>query len=144
MRVEHNPVRCRNLDSGFAGFAPFKEGYCVALIHRDAYLLDGSITNRTILASMRASGASTWELAIGSQDKETMLETCSESSQDYPGLSESELRSLRATLTPFWFFPIEHHLNPHFNNAVMETLSAPVARKTSIHFKLSSSIYQTS
>lgn len=59
MRVEHNPVRCRNLDSGFAGFAPFKEGYCVALIHRDAYLLDGSITNRTILASMRTSGAST-------------------------------------------------------------------------------------
>lgn len=94
MRVEHNPVRCRNLGSGFTVFAPFKEGYCVALIHRDAYLLDGSITNRTILASMRASGASTWELAIGSQDKETMLETCSESSQDYPGLSESELRSL--------------------------------------------------
>ncbi|RHZ69172.1 hypothetical protein CDV55_107132 [Aspergillus turcosus] len=59
MRIEHNPVRCRNLGSGFAGFAPYKEGYCVSLIHRDAYLEDGSTTNRSILASVRASCAST-------------------------------------------------------------------------------------
>ena len=54
MRVEHNPIRCRNLGSGFAGFAPYKEGYCVSLIHREAYLKDGSITNGSILASVGA------------------------------------------------------------------------------------------
>lgn len=59
MRIEHNPVRCRNLGSGFAGFAPYKEGYCVSLIHREAYLKDGSIMNRSILASVGASCAFT-------------------------------------------------------------------------------------
>ncbi|KAJ6009386.1 hypothetical protein N7522_004402 [Penicillium canescens] len=55
MRIEHNPVRGRNLGSGFAGFAPYQEGFCVSLIHRDAYLKDGSAINRSILASVRAS-----------------------------------------------------------------------------------------
>ncbi|KAJ5179729.1 hypothetical protein N7492_002939 [Penicillium capsulatum] len=58
-RIEHNPVRCRNLGSGHAGFSPSMEGYCVSLIHRDAYLCDGSATNRSILASVRASCTST-------------------------------------------------------------------------------------
>lgn len=55
MRIEHNPVRDRNLGSGFSAFSPYKEGYCVALIHRDAYLIDGSMPNRSILASVRLS-----------------------------------------------------------------------------------------
>ncbi|KAL4744885.1 hypothetical protein BDW72DRAFT_212011 [Aspergillus terricola var. indicus] len=59
MRIEHNPVRCRNLGSGFTGFAQYKEGYCVSLIHRDAYLRDGSSINRSVLASVKASCAST-------------------------------------------------------------------------------------
>ncbi|KAJ5652618.1 hypothetical protein N7507_010044 [Penicillium longicatenatum] len=48
MRIEHNPVRCRNPGSGFAVFAPSKEGYCISLIHRVAYLNDGSTTNRRV------------------------------------------------------------------------------------------------
>ncbi|KAJ5654960.1 hypothetical protein N7490_001963 [Penicillium lividum] len=59
MRIEHNPIRCRNLGSAFAGFATYKEGYCVSLIHREAYLKDGSVTNRSILASVGASCTST-------------------------------------------------------------------------------------
>ncbi|KAJ5310348.1 uncharacterized protein N7443_002809 [Penicillium atrosanguineum] len=59
MRIEHNPVRCRNLGSGLARFAPCQEGYCVSLIHRDAYLKDGSTTNRSISASVMASCTST-------------------------------------------------------------------------------------
>ncbi|KAI9375261.1 hypothetical protein BJX61DRAFT_182665 [Aspergillus egyptiacus] len=59
MRIEHNPVRCRNLGSGFAGFAQYKAAYCVSLIHRDAYLKDGSSMNRSVLASVKASCAST-------------------------------------------------------------------------------------
>lgn len=55
MRIEHNPVRNRNLGSGFSVYYPHKEGYCIALIHRDAYLIDGLRTNRSILASVRAS-----------------------------------------------------------------------------------------
>ncbi|KAJ5764911.1 hypothetical protein N7520_004470 [Penicillium odoratum] len=59
MRIEHNPVRCRNLGSGYVAFSPSKEGYCVSLIHREAYLIDGSKTNRSISASVRASCTST-------------------------------------------------------------------------------------
>lgn len=59
MRIEHNLVRCRNLSSGFAESARYKEGYCVSLIHHDTYLMDGSTTKRSILASVRASCAST-------------------------------------------------------------------------------------
>lgn len=55
MRIEHNPVRYRNLGAGFAGYAPYKEGYCVSLVFRKAYLKDGSITNKSILASVSAS-----------------------------------------------------------------------------------------
>ncbi|KAJ5748229.1 uncharacterized protein N7511_009925 [Penicillium nucicola] len=59
MRIEHNPVRDRNLGSGFTCFSPRKEGYCVSLLHRDAYLKDGSATNKSILASVRASRTAT-------------------------------------------------------------------------------------
>lgn len=59
MRIEHNPVRCRNLGSGFAAWSHYQEGHCVSLIHRDAYLVDGSTTNRSILASVRTSCTST-------------------------------------------------------------------------------------
>ncbi|GKZ40822.1 hypothetical protein AbraIFM66951_006356 [Aspergillus brasiliensis] len=57
LRVEHNEVRGRNLGSGFVAWAPRKEGYCVHLLHRDAYLVDGSLPNQSILASVRASSA---------------------------------------------------------------------------------------
>lgn len=55
MRIEHNPLRSRNLGSAFALFAPKKEGYCVFLIHRDGYLMDGSIPNRSISACVKVS-----------------------------------------------------------------------------------------
>lgn len=55
--VEHNDVRGRNLGSGKFGSALRNEGYCVTLLHRDGYLADGSPPNKSILASVRASGA---------------------------------------------------------------------------------------
>ncbi|KAL4876938.1 hypothetical protein BJY04DRAFT_210300 [Aspergillus karnatakaensis] len=58
MRIEHNPIRCRNLGSGFVAFAPDKKGYCVSVIHREAYLEGGSSMNRSVLASVKASCAS--------------------------------------------------------------------------------------
>ncbi|RAH60199.1 hypothetical protein BO85DRAFT_466782 [Aspergillus piperis CBS 112811] len=57
MHVEHNDVRGRNLGSGLSGSALRNEGYCVTLLHRDRYLGDGSPPNKSILASVRASGA---------------------------------------------------------------------------------------
>ncbi|OJJ74436.1 hypothetical protein ASPBRDRAFT_72837 [Aspergillus brasiliensis CBS 101740] len=57
LRVERNEVRGRNLGSGFVAWASRKEGYCVHLLHRDAYLVDGSLPNQSILASVRASSA---------------------------------------------------------------------------------------
>ncbi|KAL4795955.1 hypothetical protein BDV19DRAFT_398495 [Aspergillus venezuelensis] len=59
MRIEHNPIQCQNLGSGFTGFAQYKEEHCVSLIYRDAYLKDGSSINRSVLASVKASCAST-------------------------------------------------------------------------------------
>lgn len=56
MRIEHNPVRGRNLGSGMVAFAAQKEGYSVAVIHREAFLKDGSLTNKSILKSVRLSG----------------------------------------------------------------------------------------
>ncbi|KAJ5812387.1 hypothetical protein N7474_008688 [Penicillium riverlandense] len=56
LRVEHNPVRNRNLGSGFAFWASSQMGYCVSLVHRDAYLLDGSISNGSISISVGSSG----------------------------------------------------------------------------------------
>ncbi|BCS19476.1 uncharacterized protein APUU_12304S [Aspergillus puulaauensis] len=56
LRIEHNPVRSRNLGSGFAGAAIRKEGYCVSLVYRELYLKDGSKTNRSIQACIAASG----------------------------------------------------------------------------------------
>ncbi|PWY84008.1 hypothetical protein BO83DRAFT_413530 [Aspergillus eucalypticola CBS 122712] len=57
LHVEHNDVRGRNLGSGMFGSALRNEGYCVTLLHRDGYLVDGSPPNKSILASVRASGA---------------------------------------------------------------------------------------
>jgi hypothetical protein len=56
LRVEYNPKRNRNLGSGLAGYAPRKEGYCVSLKYRDAYLKDGSAINTSIEGSVRGSG----------------------------------------------------------------------------------------
>ncbi|RDH33316.1 hypothetical protein BDQ94DRAFT_178817 [Aspergillus welwitschiae] len=55
LHVEHNEVRDRNLGSGFASSTLRNEGYCVTLLHRDAYLIDNSPPNQSILASVRAS-----------------------------------------------------------------------------------------
>ncbi|OJJ85389.1 uncharacterized protein ASPGLDRAFT_168477 [Aspergillus glaucus CBS 516.65] len=56
LRIEHSPVRNRNLGSGFAKWAPFNQGYCISLIHRDGYLIDGSASNKSISVSVGASG----------------------------------------------------------------------------------------
>ena len=54
--IEHNPIRDRNLGSGMAVWALRKEGYSVALKFREAFLIDGSAINRSILMSLGASG----------------------------------------------------------------------------------------
>lgn len=56
MRIEHNPIRDRNLGSGFEYWAPRKDGYSVSLKFRDAFLEDGSAVNRSILTSVGTSG----------------------------------------------------------------------------------------
>jgi hypothetical protein len=56
MPIEHNPVRCTNLGSVFTVWAPHQDGYCISLIHRDAYLRDGSANNGSISVSVGASG----------------------------------------------------------------------------------------
>ncbi|KAI9642996.1 hypothetical protein NHQ30_008730 [Ciborinia camelliae] len=55
-RIEHNPVRDRNLGSGMAVFYPRKEGYSIALYYREDVLHDGSVLNRSILESVGKSG----------------------------------------------------------------------------------------
>ncbi|KAL9099992.1 MAG: hypothetical protein Q9163_004573 [Psora crenata] len=59
MRIEHNPIRDRNLGSGMAAWAPRKDGYSVSLKYRDAYLEDGSAVNKSVLKSAGASGGTT-------------------------------------------------------------------------------------
>jgi len=56
MRIEHNPIRDRNLGSGFVYWAPRKEGYSVALKFREAFSVDGSAMNRSLLTSVATSG----------------------------------------------------------------------------------------
>lgn len=50
-QIDHNPIRGRQLGSGIAMWAPKKAGYAVAIKHREAFLIDGSPLNRSILAS---------------------------------------------------------------------------------------------
>lgn len=88
MRIEHNPVRCRNLGAGFAGYAPYKEGYCVALVHRDDYLRDGSSANRSILASVRASCTST----IPHEYRGPMIAIREVSHEDYADITLADFR----------------------------------------------------
>ncbi|KAH7134564.1 hypothetical protein B0J13DRAFT_641104 [Dactylonectria estremocensis] len=54
--IEDNTVRDRNLGCGMAQWAPRKEGYCIAVIHREAFLYDGSTINTSILASVGTPG----------------------------------------------------------------------------------------
>lgn len=56
MRIEHNPVRGRNLGSGMTYWAPRKEGYSIALRYRDIFLVDGSGINQSLLTSVATSG----------------------------------------------------------------------------------------
>lgn len=56
MRIEHNPVRGRNLGSGMVHWALHKEGYSVTLKYREAFSLDGSVVNQSMLESVAGSG----------------------------------------------------------------------------------------
>ncbi|KAJ5642341.1 hypothetical protein N7490_006341 [Penicillium lividum] len=47
MRIEHNPVRSRNLGSGYGADSPSKEGYCISLIHRKDPSVQASCTSTT-------------------------------------------------------------------------------------------------
>ncbi|KAJ8060028.1 hypothetical protein OCU04_011639 [Sclerotinia nivalis] len=79
LRIEHNPVRDRNLGSGMVFCHPRKEGYSIALHHRETFLLDGSAINRSILSSVGASGT------VGHSWKGPMIairETASEMHED--------------------------------------------------------------
>lgn len=97
MRIEHNPVRCRNLGSGFTAYAPRKEGYCVALVHRDAYLKDGSTTNRSILASVRASCAST----LSHEYRGPMIALRELPHEDYADITLADFRHILDYLTSY-------------------------------------------
>jgi len=55
-RIEHNPIRNRNLGSGMVYWAPRKDGYSVSLKFRDAFLEDGYAVNRSLLTSVGTSG----------------------------------------------------------------------------------------
>lgn len=57
MRIEHNPIRNRNLGSGMVHWAPRQCGYSVSLKFRDNFLKDGSIINKSILTSTGTSGS---------------------------------------------------------------------------------------
>ncbi|KAI8623618.1 hypothetical protein F5Y19DRAFT_492466 [Xylariaceae sp. FL1651] len=54
--IQHNPIRGRELGSGTCSLTPQKTGYEIALRFREAFLVDGSNINRSILASVGASG----------------------------------------------------------------------------------------
>lgn len=55
-RVEFNPIRGRAFGCGMAQWAPRKEGYSITLLFRDAFSIDGSAMNRSILESVGTSG----------------------------------------------------------------------------------------
>jgi hypothetical protein len=56
MRIEYNPKRDKALGSGMAAWSFKKEGYCIELAIRDAFLKDGSKLNRSIIESVKTSG----------------------------------------------------------------------------------------
>ena len=95
MRIEHNPVRGRNLGSGMAWWHPRKEGYSVALIHRDAFLIDGSAPNVSILKSVSTSGtpANSWRGPI------VALRTTP--SEDYEDVTLADFRHIIDYLTSY-------------------------------------------
>jgi len=55
--IEHNPIRGRQLGSGIALWARKKAGYAIALRYRETFLVDGSLPNRSIMASAGIVGA---------------------------------------------------------------------------------------
>ncbi|KAM5360443.1 hypothetical protein ACJA88_014832 [Fusarium oxysporum] len=56
LRIEYNPIRDRNFGCGMVYWAPRKEGYSITLYFREAFLMDGSSVNRSILTSVGTSG----------------------------------------------------------------------------------------
>jgi MYND finger len=97
IRIEHNPVRYRNLGSGFAPYNHDKRGHCVYLIHRDAYLKDGSTTNKSILASVGASCAST----TPHEYRGPMIAMRSVHHEDYADITLADFRHLMDYLVSY-------------------------------------------
>jgi hypothetical protein len=56
MRIEYNPKRDKALGSGMAAWSFKKEGYCIELVIRETFLIDGSKLNRSIMESVKTSG----------------------------------------------------------------------------------------
>jgi hypothetical protein len=54
--VEYNPKREKALGSGMAAWSSQKEGYCIELVIRETFLIDGSKLNRSIMESVKTSG----------------------------------------------------------------------------------------
>ncbi|KAK6361245.1 hypothetical protein TWF730_004987 [Orbilia blumenaviensis] len=53
-RIDYNPITRRRLGSGFRAWMR-REGYSIAMIYRDAFGIDGSAINRSILRSVSRS-----------------------------------------------------------------------------------------
>jgi len=56
MHIEYNPKRDKALGPGIATWSFKKEGYCIELVIREAFLVDGSKLNRSIMESVKTSG----------------------------------------------------------------------------------------
>ncbi|KAL4902038.1 hypothetical protein BDW74DRAFT_187033 [Aspergillus multicolor] len=97
VKVEYNEVRGRNLGSGFAAAALQNEGYCVALLHREEYLIDGSVANQSILASVRASSAATAPHAY----RGPMIAMRATHSEGYSDIALSDFRHLMDYLVTY-------------------------------------------
>ncbi|KAL3441576.1 hypothetical protein BJX65DRAFT_313664 [Aspergillus insuetus] len=90
LRVEHNPVRDRNLGSGFIEQRLQTEGFCISLIRRDIDERDNSATNQSIQASVRRScGTMTPRSYRG-----PMVAIRQRRPEDYEDITLSDLRHL--------------------------------------------------
>lgn len=56
LQIESNPIRDRYFGRGMVQWALRKEGYSIILLFRDAFSIDGSAINRSILESVGTSG----------------------------------------------------------------------------------------
>jgi hypothetical protein len=56
VHIEYNAKRDRSLGCGKTSWAPMKEGYSIQLAFRDAFSVDGSTINRSLIESVKTSG----------------------------------------------------------------------------------------